>query len=191
MTETVDLLVRPGWLFPLDGETESIRTGEVAVRNGLIVHAGPVRPGGWDAKEVVDAPGCALLPGFVNCHCHTASTIFRAQSEDGEGGRALYTVAFRGEGVVAPGDWARLASLGTAEMARAGITTLNDFWSPLSGSLSSWRRRCQHHHRRRRRGERNWHENGSSAPPPSMPNTKGSGSPGARCGSTSSRSSAF
>lgn len=128
MTETVELLVRPEWLFPLDGETESLRGGEVAVSNGLIVYAGPARPGGWDAKEVVDAPGCALLPGFVNCHCHTASTIFRAQSEDGEGGRALYTVAFRGEGVVAPGDWARLANLGTAEMARAGITTLNDFW---------------------------------------------------------------
>ena len=55
MTETVDLLVRPEWLFPLDGETESLRGGEVAVSNGLIVHAGPARPGGWDAKEVVDA----------------------------------------------------------------------------------------------------------------------------------------
>jgi len=128
MVERVDLLVRAGWLYPVDGKTESVRDGEVAVRDGRIVHAGPARREHWEASDLVDAPGCALLPGFVNCHCHAASTFFRAQTEDGEGGRALYTVAFRGEGVVDPMDWARLAVLGTAEMARAGITTLNDFW---------------------------------------------------------------
>ena len=36
-----------------------------------------------------------LLPGFVNCHCHTASTVFRSQTDDGAGGRALYSIAFR------------------------------------------------------------------------------------------------
>ena len=128
MTDDVDLLIRPGWLFPVDGRTESVEGGEVAVRDGQIAHAGARRPDGWNAAEVVEAPTSALLPGFVNCHCHAASTIFRAQTDDGEGGRALYSVAFRGEGVVDPADWERLAALGVIEMARAGITTLNDFW---------------------------------------------------------------
>ena len=50
-------------------------------------------------------PNSVLLPGFINSHCHAASTVFRAQSEDGEVGRALYTVAFRGELLVEPEDW--------------------------------------------------------------------------------------
>ncbi len=128
MDQAVDLLVRAGWIYPVDGAAESIWDGEVAVKDGRIVYCGPRRNQPWSATEVVDAPQSALVPGFVNCHCHAASTIFRSQTEDGEGGRALYTVAFRGEGVVDPDDWARMALLGTVEMARAGITTLNDFW---------------------------------------------------------------
>lgn len=127
MTE-VDLLIRAGWLFPVDGVSDSIRDAEVAVRDGRIVYAGPRKAVGWIAGEVIDAPDSALMPGFVNCHCHAASTVFRAQTEDGEGGRALYTVAFRGEGLIEPEDWARMAKLGVIEMAKAGITTLNDFW---------------------------------------------------------------
>ncbi|GIS87569.1 MAG: hypothetical protein CM1200mP18_02790 [Gammaproteobacteria bacterium] len=38
-----------------------------------------------------------LCPGFVNCHSHAASALFRSQSDDGVGGQALYSVAFRSE----------------------------------------------------------------------------------------------
>lgn len=124
----VDLLIQAGWLFPVDGTSESVRDGEVAVKDGVIVYAGERKAGQWIAAEVVNAPDSALMPGFVNCHCHAASTVFRAQTEDGEGGRALLTVAFRGEGIIEPEDWARMATLGVIEMAKAGITTLNDFW---------------------------------------------------------------
>jgi 5-methylthioadenosine/S-adenosylhomocysteine deaminase len=84
--------------------------------------------GHWAARERIDRPGHALLPGFVNCHCHTASTVFRSQTDDGAGGGALYTIAFRGESRIPDEDWRRLAVLGCVEMIRAGITTLNDFW---------------------------------------------------------------
>ena len=127
--EAVDLLVRAGFLYPVDGAHDVIPDGEVAVRDGLIVHAGPAMPEGhWAARERIDRPGHALLPGFVNCHCHTASTVFRSQTDDGAGGGALYTIAFRGESRISDEDWRRLAVLGCIEMIRAGITTLNDFW---------------------------------------------------------------
>lgn len=127
--EPIDLLVRAGFLYPVDGEHDVILGGEVAVRDGLIVHAGPALPDGhWAPRERIDRPSHALLPGFVNCHCHTASTVFRSQTDDGAGGGALYSIAFRGESRVADEDWRRLAVLGTVEMIRAGITTLNDFW---------------------------------------------------------------
>ncbi len=124
----VDLLIRAKWIFPVNGSADSIQNGEVAIKDGKIKYLGSKMPENWQAKNVVDLPNNALLPGFVNSHCHAASTVFRAQSEDGEGGRALYTVAFRGEGLIESDDWAIMAKLGVLEMAKAGITTLNDFW---------------------------------------------------------------
>ena len=124
----VDLLLRAKWLFPVDGISESIQNGELAVKDGKIVYVGTKIPDHWQVKSLIEMPCSALLPGFVNSHCHAASTVFRAQSEDGEGGRALYTVAFRGELLVESEDWATMAKLGVIEMAKAGITTLNDFW---------------------------------------------------------------
>ncbi len=127
--EAVDLLVRAGFLYPVDGVHDVIPDGEVAVSDGRVVHAGPAMPEGhWAPDERLDRPGQALLPGFVNCHCHAASTVFRSQTDDGAGGGALYTIAFRGEGRISGDDWRRLAVLGCVEMIRAGITTLNDFW---------------------------------------------------------------
>ena len=124
----VDLLLRARWIFPIDGISESIQNGEIAVKDGKILYIGTKIPDHWMVKSLIEMPNSALLPGFVNSHCHAASTVFRAQSEDGEGGRALYTVAFRGELLVEPEDWAIMAKLGVIEMAKAGITTLNDFW---------------------------------------------------------------
>lgn len=128
--EPVDLLVSAGFLYPMTGDgTEVVRDAEVAVRDGRILFAGPARPAGtWAPSERIGGPGLALAPGFVNAHCHTASTVFRGQFDDGIGQKGLYTISFRGESLVAPDDWAALAALGVAEMIRAGYTTLNDFW---------------------------------------------------------------
>ena len=116
----VDLLVKAGWVFPVDGVTESIQNGEVAVKDGKVIYVGPTLKNEWNSKKVVEFSDSALLPGFVNCHCHAASTVFRAQTEDGEGGRALYNIVFRGEGLIQDEDWKILARLGVIEMAKAG-----------------------------------------------------------------------
>ena len=56
-SEPVDLLVRAGFLYPVDGQHDVILDGEVAVRDGLIVHAGPARPDGhWAPRERIDRP---------------------------------------------------------------------------------------------------------------------------------------
>src|SRR5260370_31833494 len=54
--------------------------GQVEIRNGLIatVVAGEHRS---DADEVIDAEGCALLPGFVNTHAHSHSSLTRGSAE--------------------------------------------------------------------------------------------------------------
>ena len=86
----IDLLVRADFLYPMSAGAPVIAGGEVAIRDGRIVHAGVARPAGsWDAGTVVDGSGKAVLPGLVNCHSHAASLVFRSQSDDGAGGAPL------------------------------------------------------------------------------------------------------
>ena len=129
MTEAIDLLVRADTLYPMSGEGEIILDGEVAVRDGRIVYAGARKPEkAWAAQRTLSGTGKAVMPGFVNCHSHTGSIIFRSQSDDGTGGAALYTVAFRAEKDVTPDDWRDLTRLGVIDMIKAGFTTINDIW---------------------------------------------------------------
>src|SRR5689334_10632954 len=60
-----DLVIRDGSL--VDGTGGPARTGDVAVRDGIIVEIGRVR--GRGARNV-DAAGAVVAPGFVDIHTH-------------------------------------------------------------------------------------------------------------------------
>ncbi len=92
----VDLLVRAAFLYPMSEGLPIVADGEVAIAAGRIVHAGPRQPEGtWRARRIIGGPRFAALPGFVNSHCHTASIIFRSQTDDHAARSALFDVAFR------------------------------------------------------------------------------------------------
>lgn len=125
----IDLLVRAGFLYPMTGELPVLRDAEVAIDGDRIVHAGARLPAGtWRARRELGGPNTALLPGFVNAHTHTASLVFRGQTDDIAGGSALYDVAFRMEKTIGREEWRDLAWAGTVEMIRSGFTTVNDLW---------------------------------------------------------------
>ncbi|MCU4180890.1 amidohydrolase family protein [Bosea sp. BH3] len=128
MTE-IDLLVRAEFLYPMSEGLPIISDGEVAIAGGRILHAGPRQPEGtWQAQRVLRGEGRAVLPGFVNCHSHAASLIFRSQTDDHAAKAALLEVAFRMEKDIAEEEWALLAEAGCADMLCSGITTINDIW---------------------------------------------------------------
>jgi 5-methylthioadenosine/S-adenosylhomocysteine deaminase len=125
----IDLLVRADYLYPVSEGMPIIRDGEVAIAADRIVYAGPRKAeGSWQARRVVAGGGKAVLPGLVNCHSHTASVIFRSQTDDFTAGVGLYSIAFRMEKEISPEEWHALALLGCIDMLRAGITTINDLW---------------------------------------------------------------
>lgn len=133
MSDTsIDLLVKADFLYPMSKDLPVVRAGEVAVDNGAIVYAGPAK-GGWSARRVIDKPGSAVLPGFVNAHTHTASIVFRSQTDDYTAGAVLTSLAFRMEKDVTDEEWGALGDLGCIEMLKAGVTTINDIW------YSPWR----------------------------------------------------
>ena len=132
MPRVVDLLIQAGFLYPMTPGCPVIEGAEVAIVADRIVYAGAAQPAGtWAPARSIDARAHAVLPGFVNAHCHTASIVFRSQTDDPPGGITLYTIGFRGEPRIAAEEWHDLAHVGALDMVKAGITTINDiYFSP-------------------------------------------------------------
>lgn len=127
--EIIDLLVEADYLYPMSAGSPIIEDGEVAIRADRIVYAGPRRPSGtWLATRTISGDNRAVLPGFVNCHTHVASAVFRSQTDDFDARYAIYRIVFRMEKDIAPAQWQDLALLGCADMIRSGVTTINDIW---------------------------------------------------------------
>lgn len=133
----VDLLVRADFLYPMSPGLPIVQGGEVAIIGDRISYAGPRKPEGhWRAAEVIEGRGKAVLPGFVNCHNHAASLIFRSQT-DGKSTVGLYKVAFRMEREITEDSWSLTGMLGCIDMLRSGITTINDIWYDPEGLARS------------------------------------------------------
>src|ERR1700686_5137569 len=74
-------------VVPCDGSVPALRPGAVEVSGDTVLRVGTPAalrstggPGGPGVREVrVDG---ALLPGFVNTHCHSPMTLFRGTGEN-------------------------------------------------------------------------------------------------------------
>ena len=97
---------------------------DVLVNGTRVEQVGEV---GADADEVVDASGCIVMPGLINCHAHVAMALMRSVADDVSLGgfleRTFAVDSKRNEADIAAG-----ASLGCLEMARTGTTTFLDLY---------------------------------------------------------------
>jgi adenine deaminase len=59
----------------IDVLTETIYPGEVWIKSGVIVHVERHEPGGYDAKQVIDARGGYVAPGLMDSHVHVESSM--------------------------------------------------------------------------------------------------------------------
>ncbi len=76
MSETI--LIKGGTIVTMD-EKNSIVRGDVLIRDGRIAEIGQVH---GVATTIIDAAGCAVLPGFVQTHIHLCQTLFRGAADD-------------------------------------------------------------------------------------------------------------
>ena len=72
------ILIKGGTLLTID-ERNSIVRGDLLIRDGRIASVGET---GATADVVIDAAGCAVLPGFVQTHIHLCQTLFRGAADD-------------------------------------------------------------------------------------------------------------
>jgi 5-methylthioadenosine/S-adenosylhomocysteine deaminase len=124
----LDTLIRGGVVVTCDAKG-TIAQGDVLVHGREIVAVGRMDPrvvAAGGLVRVLDASGCAVIPGFVQAHVHLCQALMRGMADD------LPLLAWLRERIwplEAAHDERSLAAsaeLGLAETIRAGTTTILD-----------------------------------------------------------------
>ncbi len=115
-------------LLYLDGAFASGK-GLLVDARGRIVSIATRQEAGTAA--VVDLPGKALLPGFVNAHSHSFQRLIRGKSESriisGKDFWSWRATMYRAASRLGPGDIYDVARMAFLEMLLAGTTTVGEF----------------------------------------------------------------
>src|SRR5215813_5672831 len=72
------ILIKNGTLVTMDPANPIVR-GDLLVNDKRIAAIGGI---GQTAGAVIDADGCAVIPGFVQTHIHLCQTLFRGAADD-------------------------------------------------------------------------------------------------------------
>lgn len=123
MSEGLTLVVSGGTIVTMDGARRVI-DGDVLVVDGRIAHVGKL-PKGTTAR-VLDARGCAVVPGFVQAHVHLCQALFRGMADDLPLMDWLRKRIWPLEAAHDDASLGASARLGLAEMMCAGTTTILD-----------------------------------------------------------------
>ncbi len=119
----VDTIIRGGTVVTCDA-ADRVLQGDVLVRGKSIAAVGKVQPDGL--TRVIDARGCAVIPGLVQAHVHLCQVLMRGMADDRP---LLEWLRERIWPLEAAHDAASLgasAELGLAEAMLGGTTTVLD-----------------------------------------------------------------
>jgi cytosine/adenosine deaminase-related metal-dependent hydrolase len=117
------LLIQGGIAVTVDSERR-VEPLDLRLRDGRIVEIGRnLRPAG---EALLDATGCAVLPGLVHAHVHLCQVLFRNQAEDRALLPWLRERIWPFEAAHTPSSLRASAELGIAELLLAGATCVLD-----------------------------------------------------------------
>ena len=127
---TVDTLLHPGWIVPVIPEGEVLTDHSLAITDG---HISAVLPrsetAGLEAKQVLELPEHALIPGLINSHGHAAMSLLRGYADDQPLMPWLEQHIWPAETEHVSEEFVRDgAELAIAEMIRSGTTTFSDMY---------------------------------------------------------------
>src|SRR5437867_5749371 len=124
---TCDLLLTGGTVLTVDDERRVLAPGTVAVEGDRIVRVGHADElAGYRAQRTIDCGGCALIPGFVDCHNHLFQGLVRGLGEGMSLWPWLSEFMWPFAAAVGHRDAVAAARLGAVEAARAGVTAVLD-----------------------------------------------------------------
>ena len=128
--QAIDTLILAGHVVPVE-PAGVLADHAIAIAQGRIEAVLPSAQAlsRFDAKEVVRLPGHALVPGFVNLHCHAAMALMRGFADDMPLMSWLQDHIWPAEGKHVSDAFVHDGSLlAMAEMLRAGVTCVNDMY---------------------------------------------------------------
>jgi 5-methylthioadenosine/S-adenosylhomocysteine deaminase len=113
------ILIKNGTLLTMD-KNDSVVTGDLLIRANRIASVGEEV---GSADVVIDAAGCAVLPGFVQTHVHLCQTLFRGAADDLALIDWLKTRVWPMEAAHTAMSARASARLGISEMIKGGTTS--------------------------------------------------------------------
>ncbi|HLK36167.1 MAG TPA: amidohydrolase family protein [Polyangiaceae bacterium] len=123
-----DVVVRGGTVVTCDAEDRVVDADVVLRGREIVAVGGPVRA----PARVVDARGCAVIPGIVQAHVHLCQTLMRGMADDLPLLEWLQRRVWPLEAALDDRSAAASADLGLTEATLAGTTTLLDMGSVRS-----------------------------------------------------------
>lgn len=125
-TDLREYIIRGGHVLTMDGAGRDLETGDVHVRDGVIVAVGEAiaAPG----VAVIDARDMIVLPGFVDTHWHLWSTALRGVIRADDPKFGYFPTTLRVGPHCSAKDAYASVRLGVAEALLSGITTVHN-WS--------------------------------------------------------------
>ena len=119
----MSILVKGGLVVTQNWKREVVK-GDVLIEDGRITGVGHVKS---RPDEVVDASGCVVMPGLINCHTHVSMALMRSVADDVKLEKFLGRT-FAIDAKRTPEDISVGATLGCLEMARSGTTSFVDLY---------------------------------------------------------------
>lgn len=129
-TTTLDLLLLPTWLVPVEPAGVVLKDHGVGIRDGRIVFIGPrAQALKLVATQTRELPDMLLSPGLINAHGHAAMTLFRGMADDLPLMTWLEQHIWPAEAKWVDEDFVRDGTnLAIAEQIKGGITCFSDMY---------------------------------------------------------------
>ena len=120
-----EVIFRGGTILTIDPQHRVV-AGDVATRDGAIVHVGGAYTPQTDDYAILDCTGCVVMPGIVQAHVHTCQTLARGRADDLELLDWLHTVIWPYEAALDEAAATASAELACAELLLGGTTAILD-----------------------------------------------------------------
>jgi 5-methylthioadenosine/S-adenosylhomocysteine deaminase len=122
-----DLIIAGGTVITMDSHHRVIEGGTVVVDGGEIVTVtqGPVD---HEARQTIDATGCVVCPGLVNCHTHVYQALIEGIGYDMHFDPWNWRFNFPIASQIGADHAEVSAQVAALEMIKSGTTTVSDHW---------------------------------------------------------------
>ena len=121
----MDILIKNGMLITVDKQRRVLK-GDIAIDGGKIVKIGERLDIGAD--KVIDAAGCAVMPGMINTHTHIYQALIEGIGYDMHFTPWNWKFLFPIVSKMTPEHSYVSAQVAALEMIKSGTTTVCDHW---------------------------------------------------------------